>query len=60
MKFYIDTSVFGGVFDDEFEEDTAAFFEIDIRTPRSVLPYESRKKKCTHTPDPSTDSLAAS
>ena len=27
MKFYIDTSVFGGVFDDEFKEDTAAFFE---------------------------------
>lgn len=27
MKFYIDTSVFGGYWDDIFEEDTAAFFE---------------------------------
>ena len=27
MRFYIDTSVFGGVFDDKFEEDTAAFFK---------------------------------
>ena len=25
MKFYVDTSVFGGIFDDEFKEDTAAF-----------------------------------
>ena len=26
MKFYIDTSVLGGVFDDKFKEDTTAFF----------------------------------
>jgi predicted nucleic acid-binding protein len=27
MKFYLDTSVFGGLFDKEFEEDTANFFK---------------------------------
>jgi len=27
MKFYIDTSVFGGLFDEEFEKDTNSFFE---------------------------------
>ena len=27
MKFYIDTSVFGGYWDEEFKEDTRAFFE---------------------------------
>jgi hypothetical protein len=27
MKFYLDTSVFGGIFDKEFEYDTAKFFK---------------------------------
>ena len=27
MRFYIDTSVFGGVFDNKFKEDTTAFFD---------------------------------
>lgn len=27
MKFYLDTSTFGGYYDDIFEDDTAAFFE---------------------------------
>ena len=27
MKFYLDTSVFGGLFDKEFEEDTTKFFK---------------------------------
>jgi hypothetical protein len=28
MKFYIDTSVFGGYWDEEFKEDTRAFLDI--------------------------------
>jgi predicted nucleic acid-binding protein len=27
MKFYLDTSIFGGLFDEEFEKDTTAFFK---------------------------------
>ena len=27
MKFYVDTSIFGGVFDEKFKEDTIAFFK---------------------------------
>jgi hypothetical protein len=27
QRFYFDTSVFGGIFDDEFEEETALLFE---------------------------------
>jgi predicted nucleic acid-binding protein len=27
MKFYLDTSVFGGLFDEEFKKDTSAFFK---------------------------------
>ena len=27
MKFYLDTSIFGGLFDEEFEKDTAEFFK---------------------------------
>ena len=38
MKFYVDTSVWGGHDNDEFEEWTIPFF--DIRTPKEVM-YEN-------------------
>ena len=36
IRVYADTSVFGGVFDDEFNEESKAFFE-QVRSGQSVL-----------------------
>ena len=37
MKFYIDTSVFGGYYDPEFSEDTRAFFEYVLESNAELL-----------------------
>ena len=41
LKVYIDTSVLGGVFDDEFREPTGAFFEQSRngKFPAEVIEY---------------------
>ena len=36
QRFYFDTSVFGGVFDIEFDESTT----LEIRLPKDIISYE--------------------
>ena len=37
MKFYLDTSVFGGYWDEKFEEDTRAFFEYALESNAELI-----------------------
>jgi hypothetical protein len=40
LKIYIDTSVFGGYYDEEFKEDTQLFFE-EVKQGRFQIIYSS-------------------
>ncbi|MEM7174210.1 MAG: PIN domain protein [Bacteroidota bacterium] len=50
MKFYIDTSVFGGVFDDEFKAHTVPFFEYIQQNRYTILYSDVCQKEISEAP----------
>ena len=51
MKFYIDTSVFGGFFEEEFKEDTIPFFEYIQKKGYTILYSEVCQKEISKAPN---------
>lgn len=51
MKFYLDTSVFGGVFDDEFKEDTATFLKYVEESRAEILYSDITDKELEGAPE---------